>query len=123
MIQARIAKMAVDLEATRALTYRVAWLRTKGIRADAEQATAKNFAENAAIRIAEHCVKIHGGYGVLEDYMPHHYYKHVPMRFGAGGTEESLGIMIASAAFNNEANPDLSHNSMETAGWWGRLEW
>ncbi|OGN87756.1 MAG: hypothetical protein A2158_07110 [Chloroflexi bacterium RBG_13_46_14] len=123
MIQARIAKMVVDLEATRALTYRAAWLRTKGIRADAEQATAKNFAEQAAIRIAEHCVKIHGGYGVLEDYMPHHYYRHVPMRFGAGGTEESLGIMIANAAFRNEANPDLSHNSMETAGWWGRLEW
>ena len=95
----------------------------KGIRADTEQATAKTFAEQAAIRIAEHCVKIHGGYGVLEDYMPHHYYRHVPMRFGAGGTEESLAIMIANAAFNNEANPDLSHNSMETAGWWGRLEW
>jgi len=68
-------------------------------------------------------VKIHGGYGVLEDYMPHHYYRHVPLRFSAGGTEESLGIMIANAAFRNEANPDLSRNSMETAGWWGHLEW
>ncbi len=123
MIQSRIAKMAVDLEASRALTYRAAWLRTMGKRCDAEQATAKNFAEQAAIRCAEHCVKIHGGYGVLEDYMPHHYYRHVPLRFSAGGTEESLGIMIANAAFRNEANPDLSRNSMETAGWWGHLEW
>lgn len=123
MIQARIAEMAVDLEASRALTYRAAWLRTKGIRADAEQATAKNFAEKAAIRCAEHCVKIHGAYGVLDDYMPHHYYKHTPLRFSAGGTEESLNIMIANAAFRDEANPDLSRNNMETAGWWGRLNW
>jgi alkylation response protein AidB-like acyl-CoA dehydrogenase len=115
--------MVVDLQASRMMTYRAAWLRTRGIRCDAEQATAKNFAEKAAIRCAEHCVKIHGGYGVLEDYMPHHYYRHVPLRFGAGGTEESLGIMIASAAFRDEANPDLSSNSMEKAGWWGRLDW
>jgi alkylation response protein AidB-like acyl-CoA dehydrogenase len=123
MIQSRIANMAVDLEASRALTYRAAWLRTKGIRADAEQATAKNFAERAAIRCAEHCVKIHGAYGVVEDYMPHHYYKHTPLRFGAGGTEESLNIMIANAAFRNEANPDLSRSNMENAGWWGKLDW
>ena len=123
MIQARIANMAVDLEASRALTYRAAWLRTKGVRADAEQATAKNYAEKAAIRCAEHCVKIHGGYGVVEDYMPHHYYRHAPMRFGAGGTEESLSIMIATAAFRDEANPDLSSNPMENAGWWGKLDW
>lgn len=123
MIQSRIAKMAMDLQAARALTYRVAWQRTKGLRADAEQATAKLFAELSAVRIVEHCVKIHGGYGVLEDYMPHHYYKHIPLRFGAGGTEESLSIMIANAAFKNEANPDLSRESMENAGWWGRLEW
>ncbi len=123
MIQARLANMAIDLEASRALTYRAAWLRTKNIRADAEQATAKNFAEKAAIRCAEHCVKIHGGYGVVEDYMAHHYYKHTPLRFGAGGTEESLNIMIANAVIRNEANPDLSSTNMETAGWWGKLDW
>jgi alkylation response protein AidB-like acyl-CoA dehydrogenase len=123
MIQARMARMAVDLEASRALTYRAAWLRTKGIRCDAEQATAKNFAEQAAIRCAENCVKIHGAYGVIEDYMPHHYYKHVPLRFAAGGTEESMNVMIANAAFRDEANPDLSSNPMEKAGWWGKLDW
>jgi len=122
-IQTRIAQMATDLQATRALTYRAAWMRTRGIRCDAEQATAKVFAELAATRVTTHCVKIHGAYGVLEDYMPHHYYKHTPVRFGAGGTEESLNIMIANAALRQDANPDMSSKSMENAGWWGRLDW
>jgi len=122
-IQSRIAEMAVDLEATRALTYRAAWLRTRGIRCDAEQATAKNFATQAAVRCSVHAINIHGGYGVLEDYMPHHYYRHTPLRFSAGGTEESLNIMIATAAVRDDANPDLSSKSMEQAGWWGRLDW
>jgi alkylation response protein AidB-like acyl-CoA dehydrogenase len=123
LIQQRISQMAVDLEASRALTYRAAWLRTRGVRADAEQAIAKNFAEKAALRCAEHCVKVHGGYGVIEDYMPYHYYRHAPMRFGAGGTEESLTLMIAAAALRNDGNPDMSSKSMEEAGWWGRLDW
>jgi alkylation response protein AidB-like acyl-CoA dehydrogenase len=122
-IQTRIAQMATDLQATRMMTYRAAWMRTRGIRCDAEQATAKIFAELAATRATTHCVKIHGAYGVLEDYMPHHYYKHTPVRFGAGGTEESLNIMIANAAIRDDANPDLSSKSMEQAGWWGRLDW
>lgn len=115
--------MAVDLQAARALTYRAAWLRTRGIRCDAEQATAKNYATQAAVRSSLHAINVHGGYGVLDDYMPYHYYRHVPLRFSAGGTEESLNIMIANAAFRDDANPDLSSKSMEEAGWWGRLDW
>lgn len=116
-IQHRIAEMAVDLEATRALTYRAAWLRTRGVRCDAEQATAKNFATQAAVRCSLHAVNIHGAYGVLEDYMPHHYYRHTPLRFSAGGTEEAMNNMIAAAAIQRDANPDLSSKAMEETGW------
>jgi len=122
-IQHRIADMAVELEATRALTYRAAWLRTRGVECDAEMAAAKYYATQAALKCSLHAVNIHGAYGVLEDYMPHHYYRHAPLRLTAGGTDEIMKNLIASAAIRNDANPDLSSKSMEQAGWWGRLDW
>jgi len=116
-IQFRIAEMATDLEATRALTYRAAWLRSQGVKCDAEQAVAKYFATQAALRCSLHAIHIHGAYGVLEDYMPQRYYRHVPLRIAAGGTDEAMKILIASAALTSDANPDLSSRPMEEAGW------
>jgi len=116
-IQHRIADMAVDLEAARALTYRACDLRTRGVRADAEQATAKLFATNAAQRVTLNCVNVHGAYGILEDYMPQQFYRHAPQRITAGGTDELMKNMIAAACLRNDANPDLSSQSMEQAYW------
>ena len=116
-IQHRIAEMAVDLEATRALTYRAASLRTQGIRCDAELAAAKYFATQAALKCSLHAVNIHGAYGVLDDYMPHYYYRHAPLRISAGGTDELMKNAIAAAAIQKDGNPDLSSKPMEEAGW------
>jgi hypothetical protein len=46
--------------------------------------------------------------------MPHHFYKHAPLRIGAGGTDELMKNMIAASALG-DANPDLSNKSMEEA--------
>ena len=88
-IQFRIADMAIDLEATRALTYRSCWLRDQGVRCDAEQAIAKYFATQAALRCSLHAINIHGGYGVLDDWMPQVYYRAAPPVISAGGTDEA----------------------------------
>jgi len=116
-IQYRIADMAVDLEAARALTYRAAHLRTMGVRCDSEQAIAKYFTTQAALRCSLHAVNIHGAYGVLEDYMPQRYYRHAPLRITAGGTDEAMKNIIAAAVLQRDANPDLSSRSMEEAYW------
>lgn len=116
-IQFRIADMAVDLEATRALTYRAAWLRTQGVRCEGEQGIAKYFATQAALRCSLHAINIHGAYGVLDDYMPQRYYRAAPLRISAGGTDEALKTIIANSALQRDANPDLSSRSMEEAGW------
>ena len=115
-IQFRLAEMAVDLEVTRLLTYRAAWLRNQGKRNDTEMAAAKLYASQAAMRDALHCVSIHGTYGVLEDYMPQRYFRDVPCRWMAGGTEEAVKNIIGSAVIN-DANPDLSSENMLDAGW------
>ncbi len=118
-IQHRIADMTIDLEAARALTYRCAWLRTRGIRCDGEMSVAKYFATQAALRTSLNAVNVHGAYGVLDDYMPHHFYKHAPLRITAGGTDEIMKNMIAAAALG-DGNPDMGSKAMEEAyfgGW------
>jgi acyl-CoA dehydrogenase len=116
-IQHRIADMAIDLQATRALTYRAASLRTRGVKCDAEINIAKYYATQAAIRCSLHCVNIHGAYGILEDYMPQYYYRHAPLRITAGGTDEIMKNMIAASAIQRDGNPDMSSKGMEDAGW------
>ena len=61
-------------------------------------AIAKYFSTQAAIRASLNAINIHGAYGVMEDYMPHHFYKHAPLRIGAGGTDELMKNMIAASA-------------------------
>lgn len=115
-IQFRLAEMAVDLEASRALTYRAAWLRNQGVRADTELAIAKYYATQAAQRVTLHGVSIHGTYGVLEDYMPQRYFRDFPVRSMAGGTDEAMKNMIGGAVLR-EANPDMSSKNALDAGW------
>jgi butyryl-CoA dehydrogenase len=62
-IQWMLADMAVSLDAARLLTYRAATLREAGAPFTREAAMAKLFASEAAGRIADGALQIHGGYG------------------------------------------------------------
>ncbi len=68
IIRQKLAVMATDLDAARLLTYRAAWLADTGgaaARVTRESAMAKSFATEAAQRIVDQAVQIHGGAGVL----------------------------------------------------------
>jgi alkylation response protein AidB-like acyl-CoA dehydrogenase len=66
-IQWKIADLATRIEAARLLTYRAAWLKDRGQRTTRESAEAKLFSSEVAVRAAEECVQIHGGYGFVKD--------------------------------------------------------
>ena len=114
-IRHRIAEMYVDLAAARALTYRAAWLRDKGISSRMEQSIAKYFATQAAERSALHAINIHGGSGVMEDYLPQAYFRFVPLLIAAGGTDEIMKDTIGMAAVEG-GNPTLGEKSAEESG-------
>jgi alkylation response protein AidB-like acyl-CoA dehydrogenase len=115
-IQYRLAEMFIDLDVGRSLVYRAAWLRNRNVRCDVEQSIAKYFATQAALRASLHAVNIHGGAGVMEEYMPQLYYRLVPLLIGAGGTDEAMKNIIARAALEG-ANPSLGRNSAEESGY------
>ena len=67
-IQWKLADNATRIEAARLLTYRAAYLKDRGERTTRESSMAKLFASEIAVKAADDCVQIHGGYGFVKDY-------------------------------------------------------
>jgi acyl-CoA dehydrogenase len=96
MTQGALADMATELEAARLLVYRAAWLKDQGQpRLTRESAMAKLFATEAAQRIVDRAVQIHGGCGVERGSVVERLYREVrPLRIYEG-TSEIQRVVIA----------------------------
>ncbi len=94
-IQHKLVDMAVDLDAARLLNYRAAWMLDHGRRVTRESAMAKLFASEAAVRIANEAVQIHGGYGFIKDYPVEKFYRDVKLCTIGEGTSEIQRLVIA----------------------------
>jgi hypothetical protein len=87
--------MAVDIDASRLLNYRAAWMLDRGQRVTRESSMAKLFASEAAVRIAGEAVQIHGGYGFIKDYPVEKFYRDVKLCTIGEGTSEIQRLVIA----------------------------
>jgi alkylation response protein AidB-like acyl-CoA dehydrogenase len=95
-IQWKLADMATRIEASRWLTYRAAWLKDHGVaRTTRESSIAKLYASETAVRAAEDCVQIHGGYGFTKDYPAEKYFRDVKLMTIGEGTSEIQRLVIA----------------------------
>jgi alkylation response protein AidB-like acyl-CoA dehydrogenase len=94
-IQHKLVDMATELDAARLLTYRAAWNLDRGRRVTRESAMAKLFASEAAVRIANEAVQIHGGYGFIKDYPVEKFYRDVKLCTIGEGTSEIQRLVIA----------------------------
>ena len=63
-----LADMAAEIEASRWLIYRAAWLRDQGRPHTKEASIAKLVATEMAERVARNAIQIHGGYGYSSEY-------------------------------------------------------
>ncbi len=94
-IQYKLVDMALDLDAARLLNYRAAWMLDHGMRVTKESSMAKLFASEAAVRIANEAVQIHGGYGFIKDYPVEKFYRDVKLCTIGEGTSEIQRLVIA----------------------------
>ncbi|MBZ5723477.1 MAG: acyl-CoA dehydrogenase family protein [Acidobacteriia bacterium] len=94
-IQHKLVDMALDIDAARLLNYRAAWMLDRGMRVTRESAMAKLFASEAAVRIANEAVQIHGGYGFVKDYPVEKFYRDVKLCTIGEGTSEIQRLVIA----------------------------
>jgi alkylation response protein AidB-like acyl-CoA dehydrogenase len=78
------------------LTYRAAWLKDTGVaRTTKESAMAKLYASEVAVRAADECVQIHGGYGFVKDYPAEKFFRDVKLCTIGEGTSEIQRLVIA----------------------------
>jgi alkylation response protein AidB-like acyl-CoA dehydrogenase len=94
-IQWKLADNATRIEAARLLTYRAAYLKDRGARTTRESSMAKLFASEIAVKAADDCVQIHGGYGFVKDYPAEKYFRDVKLVTIGEGTSEIQRLVIA----------------------------
>jgi acyl-CoA dehydrogenase len=95
-IQFKFAEMATELEAARLLVYQAAWAHDVGI-ADAKQKSsmAKFYATEAAQRVVDQSLQIHGGNGLVAGNVMERLYRDVRALRIYEGTSEIQKIVIA----------------------------
>jgi len=96
-IQMKLGAMATELAAARALVYRAAFMRDRKIkpRISLESSQAKLFATEAAQRIIDEAVQIHGGAGVTKGVEVERLYREVRALRIYEGTSEIQHLIIA----------------------------
>ncbi|MFB3815725.1 MAG: acyl-CoA dehydrogenase [Terriglobales bacterium] len=94
-IQWKLADMATEIEAARLLTLRAAWMKDNNMKTTLESSYAKLYAGEVAVRAANECVQIHGGYGFIKDYPAEKFYRDVKLCTIGEGTSEIQRMVIA----------------------------
>jgi acyl-CoA dehydrogenase len=95
-IQHMLADMAVDVEATRSFTYRVAWMVDQDMKVIKEAAMLKYFASEAYGRVADKAVQIFGGMGYMTELPIERYYRDARIARIYEGTSEIQKNIIAA---------------------------
>ena len=96
LIQAKLADMITELDAARLLVYRAAYARdTSSGRVTREASEAKLFATEAAGRIIDSAVQIHGGMGLVSGTVVERLYRDVRALRIYEGTSEIQKLVIA----------------------------
>jgi acyl-CoA dehydrogenase len=105
MTQAAIADSDTEVDAAALLVYRAAWTKDKGAaRVTREAAMAKMFATEAAQRVIDRAVQLHGGLGVTKGVKVEELYREIrALRIYEGATEVQK-IVIAREALKNRAS-------------------
>jgi len=95
LIQAKIANMAVNLEAGNLMSYKVTHLIDKNIPCLNEASMAKYFTTESACKAADEATRIFGAYGYSMEYNVQRYYRDNRFLLYGGGTHEVLQTTIA----------------------------
>jgi alkylation response protein AidB-like acyl-CoA dehydrogenase len=94
-IQWKLADAKVDLDAAHLLCMRAAWLKEAGRVFSREASMAKLFASEAANRICNDALQIHGGYGYTREFAVERHLRDARVTTIYEGTSEVQRIVIA----------------------------
>lgn len=96
MVQGHLADMAVDIDASALLVYRAAWAKDQGApRVTREAAMAKLYATEAAQRVIDAAVQLHGGDGVRRGHIVESLYREIRALRIYEGASDVQKVVIA----------------------------
>jgi len=96
LVQGRIAEMALEVDAAALLVYRAAWVKDAGAaRVTREAAMAKLYATEAAQRVVDSAVQLHGALGVTAGHPVERLYREVRSLRIYEGASEVQQLVIA----------------------------
>ena len=102
-IQFKLADMATELEASRLLVYQAAWMDDHGQKGLTQKSSmAKLFATEAAQRIIDQALQIHGGTGVVSGTPVERLYRDIRALRIYEGTSEIQRLVIARTLLKTE---------------------
>lgn len=98
LVQGHLADMALDIDAAALLVYRAAWTKDKGAaRISREAAMAKLYATEAAQRVIDMAVQLHGGDGVKVGSVVESLYREIrALRIYEGASDVQRVIIARS---------------------------
>lgn len=94
-IRFKLADMSTQVQAARLLTEAAADEKDAGRKTTLLSAQAKLYASEAAVRVAEESVQIHGGYGYCKDYPVEKFWRDAKLCTIGEGTSEIQRLVIA----------------------------
>lgn len=94
-VQDMIVEMALEIEAARLLTLQAAYMVSKGRTVQRQISMAKLYATEAAKRVADLGVQVHGGFGFMDEFAVSRYYRDVRIHTIGDGTSEMQRMIIA----------------------------
>jgi len=94
-VQFRLADMATEIEAGRALVLKAAWLKDQDRPFAREAAMAKLYTGELSNRAANWALQIHGGYGFMDEYAISRLYRDQKILEIGEGTNEVQRMVIA----------------------------
>jgi len=98
MIQAKIARMALDYEAARLLYLQAGWCKNEGIRNTRQTSAAKWHATDTSFDAANEAIQIHGAYGFSDEYDVERYLRNSKGAVIYEGSNEIQRLIQASYA-------------------------
>jgi alkylation response protein AidB-like acyl-CoA dehydrogenase len=94
-IRFMLADAKVRLDAAELLTYRAAWLATRGEKFTMEASIAKLFASEAATAVCNDSLQIHGGYGYTREFDVERHLRDAKLCEIGEGTSQVQRMVIA----------------------------
>jgi short-chain 2-methylacyl-CoA dehydrogenase len=94
-VQFKLADMATEVEAGRALVYKAAWLKDQGRDFALAAAQAKLYTGELSNRAVNWALQIHGGYGYMDEYAISRLYRDQKILEIGEGTNEVQRMVIA----------------------------